>query len=70
MKSTVIPTSFHNNNKPIPKTHPYSKGVVLPFDKGRKTAYCIFCNTTVTLQYFKGKAVCHSCLEDIPILFS
>ncbi len=69
MKSTVVHATFPKNNKPAPKLYPYSTGIVLPFEKPKKTSRCIFCNTTITLQFFKGKTVCCSCLEDIPILF-
>lgn len=50
------------------------KGVVLSFDSALRSSkghsqFCIFCESPVQTQTFKGKIVCSSCLEHIPSLF-
>lgn len=48
--------------------------IVLPFAppvRHRQTSEpCIFCGQTTHIQFFKGKAVCHICLQRIPGIFS
>jgi len=50
------------------------QGVVLSFDLALRASKkhsppCIFCNSTVQTQNFKGKVICSSCLQHIPDLF-
>lgn len=49
------------------------QAVILPFKQDlhqKHVQSCIFCGKTLKIHTFKGKAVCHQCLQLIPTLFS